>query len=507
MSAGKQSIPCYTGKIEESINKYPVTNPIKRVGALEESMKMLHTNDEIKDCEDVNPEEMEKTLREGKDNNLDSVSFSEEIKIDFIPQIDFRIMCRWMGASNIEDVKNHPYSASPLITLLSMNALIEYMENKKYSFSGELNFDDRGNSIPVVKNPWVLKGKETVFTITGFLYFEAPTKKREDNVVFFLYSSLSRGVASITCYTRNSKKSKEMIIELQEYSKKNNCLRGAKLKDINLSAASFSEVLNDEKYNFNNYYYPENIIELFNLEVFEFVKNVKKYNKFGITKRGLMCWGDPGTGKTLLNKIICNNIPDHTAIWITPEIISENSHMAFNSIKSLYKLAEFVSPCVVILEDLDLFTNDRDRGGDLLALGALMNVLDGINTIENAVTIGTTNRLKSIEKAIKNRPGRFDRIIEIPSLPDNLRGKMFKNRLKEWKLKNGVIEHLVSQSDGWTGAECQEFVNSLVLKQIASKRKNKNLDKKWTDEIIETMLNFGIGEKSSSFGFGKNKED
>jgi hypothetical protein len=213
------------------------------------------------------------------------------------------------------------------------------------------------------------------------------------------------------------------------------------------------------------------------------------------------------TGKTTIGNIICNMIPDHTVIWITPEIISENNYKEFNSIKSLYKLAEFLSPCVVILEDLDLFSHDRDRGGDLLSLGALMNVLDGVNSIKNAVTVGTTNRLKSIESALKNRPGRFDRVIEIPPLPDKLREKMFKQRLKKWALEKGTVGYIVSKTEDWTGAECQEFINSLNLKHISSRRKKKRLDKKWVDEIIETMEKFGIGEKSSSFGFGGTKED
>ena len=504
-----------TGAREESssdgIVKSPVNDPIKGIGALGKAQEVCEGYGE--DCKEPveaicesDQDQKEQECFNNK-NNLSTVKFSEEIKIDFIPHIDFRIMCRFMGATSVGDIKNHPYSSPPLITLLLMDSLIGYMETKNYSFAGELNFDDQGNSIPVVKNPWIVRNKEKAFTITGYLYFELYTGKREDNIVFFLWSKLGQGHASITCYSRSSIKSKNIIRDLQKYSKKNNCLRGVKLKDINLFSASFSEVENDPKYNWDNYYYPQNIIDLFKLEVFEFVKNVKKYNECGITKRGILNYSRPGTGKTLLNKIICNMIPDHTAIWITPEIIAENSNQAYNSIKSLYKLADFVSPCVVILEDLDLFGGDRDKGGDLLALGALMNVLDGINTIEGAVTIATTNRLKSIEKAIKNRPGRFDRIVEIPSLSDELRKKMFKDRLKEWKVGKGSIEYLVSNTEKWSGAECQEFINSLNLKYIGSKRKKKSLDRKWIDEIIETMNKFGIGEKSSVFGFVSKDED
>ena len=208
------------------------------------------------------------------------------------------------------------------------------------------------------------------------------------------------------------------------------------------------------------------------------------------------------TGKTTIGNIICNET-DKTVIWITPEILQENNYKAMSSIKALYKLADFLSPCIIMLEDLDLFSQDRDRGGDVLSLGALMNILDGVNTITNSVTIGTTNRLKSIEGALRNRPGRFDRIIETPPLPEELRMKMFKERLKGWAVQKSALDYLAESTEKWTGAEVQEFINSLVLKHIGSKRKKQSMSRAWAEEIMATLNNFGVGEASSGFGFGK----
>jgi ATP-dependent 26S proteasome regulatory subunit len=170
----------------------------------------------------------------------------------------------------------------------------------------------------------------------------------------------------------------------------------------------------------------------------------------------------------------------------------------------LYKLADFVSPSVIILEDVDLFGGDRNRGGDLLGLGSLMNVLDGVNTVVNAVTVATTNRLETIEVALRSRPGRFDRIVEIPALEDDLRAKLFKDRLKKWKYSDDTLSHLVSQTSDWTGAEAQEFVNTLNLKSIRSKEKIEEIDDQLVDDILEVMRKFGVGENSGKvFGFGK----
>jgi hypothetical protein len=456
---------------------------------------------------DVKKEPHDKTYESGNGMvNYPAVKFAEEIKIDFIVSVDLRIMCRFLEVTTVNDIKSHPFNDSPLITFILMEALPRYMESKGYSFAGELNFDIHGTPIPVKKNSWVIRGKETSFTMNGFLYFESPTGVKKDNVVFYLFSNIDRnGGAIITCHTTDFTYSKKIIEELKRYSKISNCLRGSKLKDISISFASFSEVTLDPKYTWNNYYYPQNIIDLFDLEVFGFVKNIEKYNKRGITKRGVIMYGKPGTGKTTIGNIICNMLPNHTVIWITPEIMSEDNYRFFQSIKSLYRLADYVTPCVLLLEDLDLFGHERDKGGDLISVGALMNILDGVNTIKNSVTIGTTNRISSVETALRNRPGRFDRVIEIPTLDDTLRNKMFKNRLKGWKLSKEALDYLVKNTEEWTGAECQEFINSLNLKQIGSKRKSKILDKIWISEIIETMKNFGVGGKSGTFGFGNGQ--
>jgi hypothetical protein len=208
------------------------------------------------------------------------------------------------------------------------------------------------------------------------------------------------------------------------------------------------------------------------------------------------------TGKTTIGHIICSYSEGYTVIWITPETIIENQFRAMTSMKLLYKLADYLSPCVVIIEDLDLIGRDREEGGDI-ALGSLMNILDGVNSITNSITVGTTNRLQVIEKALRNRPGRFDRVVEIPPMEEELREKMFSARLVDWGVEEGLIEHLVGSTDGWTPAEVQEFINGAHLKHINSGAGVKYLTKKWADEIIEMMQKFGIGEASSGFGFSK----
>lgn len=231
---------------------------------------------------------------DAQDELTSQVKFADEIKIDFIPAIDYRILCRFLGVTSVNDVKNHPFSEPPLITFLLMENLQGYMSSKGYEYAGELNFSQEGYSIPPEKNPWFVKGKETTFTIKGFQYFEKIGGDRKDNVAFFLFSDLERGGSVIMCFSTDVQRCKEIINELKEYTKQHNCLRGAKLKDINMVTASFSEVDTGDKYTWDNYYFNEDIKALFELEIFGFLREVKRYNDHGIFRRGFILHGAPG---------------------------------------------------------------------------------------------------------------------------------------------------------------------------------------------------------------------
>ena len=423
-----------------------------------------------------------KSAKEYNEADLASLRFAEDIKILLIPKLDYRVMCYFLGCNAVKDVQSANYKHVTMIGEMSQQCVIDFMKVSNHVFAGEVNFHD-DQPVPVVKQTWHIDNKDIVFTIGGYLFFEASGGNKKDNIVAYCWNDPKSGLAGITFYGASASLVKEMVVELENYTKQNNCIRGAKLRDINMSNATFSEVVFTERHSWENYYFPKNVREMFKLEVFGFLNATERYNAVNIHKRGILLFGNPGVGKTTCGYILCNEAPESTVIWITPDLIQENNNGKY-SIKLLYMLADFVSPTVIFLEDLDLFGEDRDGTQGDIPLGALMNILDGVNQVKNAVTIATTNRLELIEKALSNRPGRFDRVVEIPVLSETLRRKMFTERLSGCIVDEGAIDDMLKSSDGWTGAECQEYINSINLIFI---QRDKDKDRHVTREIVKTV--------------------
>lgn len=471
---------------------------------LNTTLSSILNMDDDYDDKPVDVELVDNTNIENED--IASLKFGEEIKILLIGTVEYRLICHFLGVNSPKDIQNAVYKHVMMIGQLNQQCIQSFFADEGYAFSGEIYFHE-GQPIPVSKQTWSIKGKEFGFTNTGYLFFEKKnSKSKKQNAVAFCWTDPQAGIAGVTLYSESNKRSKKLLEGLEVYTKSNNCFRGAKLRDINLSSSTFSEVIPTSKHNWNNYYFPEHIRKMYELEVFGFLNHTERYNKLGITKRGIIMYGPPGGGKTTISNIICNEVPNSTVIMITPELLSENNN-GKQSIKLLYMLADFVSPAVIFLEDLDLFGEDRDNTQGDIALGGLMNVLDGVNQVKNAVTIATTNRLELIEKALSNRPGRFDRVVEVPTMERSLRTRMFTDRLKGCEVDEGVVEHIVKLSDGWTGAVCQEFINSMNLYFI-----NKNQDDtrhvtidvvKEVNKIITSLTARGTMNKKS-LGFVAN---
>jgi hypothetical protein len=443
---------------------------------------------------------------------LKSLKFSDEVQILMIESPPMRLMCHFMGQTNQNNINSTVYKKVRLITLLMMQQTVEFMEQKGYSFAGEVNFSDNGSLTPVRKWLWQVGTEEISFTSGGLMFFEKIGGEKQENVALMCNDDAGGGYATINCYSHDTDFARALTVELYEYTKKHNCLRGSKIRNLDVVEGKFYNVHADSTFNWDNYYYDQAIIDIFKREVFGFLGNPDRYNSRGITRRGLLLEGEPGTGKTTLGKIICNESGPHTVVWITPELVFQSG--GAEAICLLYEVAEFVASVVIILEDIDLYTEDRDNNSSALRLGALMNILDGVNSINNAVTIAMTNRIDIIEKALRNRPGRFDKILTIPPLCKELREKMFINRLSDCQVDKGVVDLLVKRSGKWTGAQVQDMIHCINMYMIEhdmdGDKKTRHVTVNIVEEVMKELDAYSTMDKrktNGNFGFGAAIEE
>ena len=425
-------------------------------------------------------------------NALPESDFIEEVKILFIPGADQRLICYFLGSSAAKDIKTSGETTICMISQLKMQSQIAFMESRGYKFVEEVNIDEYGNRIGVGKHTWNANKKPIVFTTTGYLFFQHHSGDKSQNIV--MHNMTGKGMGAITCYATNESFAGLLMNDLAEFAKHNNALRGVKMRDIDMLEGTYEEIRPQKEYTWDTFYYPQRVRDLFELEVFGFLANTKKYNDKNIYRRGLLLHGNPGTGKTSIGHIICHYAKDATVIWLTPDIAAGHDG-GKASIKNLYKLADYLSPAVIILEDIDLFSEDRENISESVRLGTLMNILDGVDSVVNSVTVAMTNRLSLIEKALTNRPGRFDRIVEIPELNNDLRRRMLESRLEDCYVDDETMDHIVSETEGWTGAHIQEFVLSVNMHFIKEDDTSREVTMNAANDALEQMNYFSNGSK------------
>ena len=250
---------------------------------------------------------------------------------------------------------------------------------------------------------------------------------------------------------------KSFLRDLETYAKEHNYLRKAKI-DASLSFIPKSD------YTWNDIVLPPKTKSELLVNVDGMISNIEIYRKNNIKfKRGIILKGPPGTGKTLLGKIICNSV-DCTFLWVTPRFLERSQH-----VKMICDMARELSPSILFLEDIDLYSEDRRSVGNASLLGELMNQLDGLIENHFVIVIATTNRVDDVEEALRNRPGRFDRILDIGLPTTTGRLHMLQLFTNSYKLDNVDLQDIALKTDKYSGAHLKELVITAAITAIDTK--------------------------------------
>ena len=223
-----------------------------------------------------------------------------------------------------------------------------------------------------------------------------------------------------------------------------------------------------EKFNFNSLAGNEEAKESMN-DIVDYLKNPEKYKKYGARiPKGIILYGSPGTGKTLLAKAVAGeaNAPFYAVSG--SDFIQVYVGVGASRVRSLFKKAKNHKKAVIFIDEIDAIGKKRStssNGGSEekdQTLNALLTEMSGFNESNNIIVIAATNRLDILDPALL-RPGRFDRHIEV-SLPDvNAREKIINLYLKDKPYKNINIKDLAVKTSSFSGAKLENLINEAAI--------------------------------------------
>ena len=194
------------------------------------------------------------------------------------------------------------------------------------------------------------------------------------------------------------------------------------------------------------------------------IEHPEKFEKFGMSpSRGVLFYGPPGCGKTLLAKAVANECQANFISVKGPELLTMWFGESEANVRDVFAKARGAAPCVLFFDELDSIAQQRgsssgDAGGaGDRVMNQLLTEMDGVGAKKNVFVIGATNRPDIIDPALM-RPGRLDQLIYIPMPDYESRLSVLKAVLRKTPINKDVdLAYLAGQTEKFTGADLTEI--------------------------------------------------
>lgn len=230
------------------------------------------------------------------------------------------------------------------------------------------------------------------------------------------------------------------------------------------------------------------------------VEHPEKFLKFGMSpSKGVLFYGPPGCGKTLLAKAIANECQANFISVKGPELLTMWFGESESNVRECFDKARAAAPCVLFFDELDSIAKSRggnagDGGGAAdRVINQVLTEMDGVGSKKNVFIIGATNRPDIIDPAIM-RPGRLDQLLYIP-LPDlESRVSILTANLRKSPIADDVdLRFLAQHTEGYSGADlteiCQRAVKLAIRENISKdiERERERMEKAGEEDASEAM--------------------
>ncbi len=194
------------------------------------------------------------------------------------------------------------------------------------------------------------------------------------------------------------------------------------------------------------------------------------FEKLGVeAPKGVLLYGTPGTGKTLLAKAVANESNAHFISISGPEIMSKFYGESEARLREIFKEARDKSPTIVFIDEIDSIAPKREEvTGEVerRVVSQMLALMDGLEARGKVIVIAATNRPNAIDPALR-RPGRFDREIEIKVPTKKGRSEILQIHTRHMPLTEEVdLDKLSSVTHGFVGADLEGLCKEAAMKTL-----------------------------------------
>ncbi len=226
------------------------------------------------------------------------------------------------------------------------------------------------------------------------------------------------------------------------------------------------------------------------------LKHPEQFRKMGVRPiKGVLLVGPPGTGKTLLAKAVATERESNFISIKGPEVLSKFVGESEKTVREIFRKARLAAPCIIFIDEIDAIAVSRSESSDSShvserVVDTLLTEMDGLQETKDIVVLAATNNPEKVDYAML-RPGRFDKIIEIPMPDERARFEIFKIHTRNMPIDTSLnreefLTEMSGLTDNYTSAEIENVCREAGMNAI---RDRLHLEKPNVEQRTELLKN------------------